>query len=65
MCIRRKYEWNELETLLSQFHSSSNQTPSALWHEQQENKVTPQSEDGNRQEGVAIAAYVYKKLWTI
>ncbi|MBD2255935.1 hypothetical protein [Nostoc parmelioides] len=51
---------NDLETLLSQFQSRINQNPSVLWGGQQENKATPESEDGARLEQ-SIRKFIFIK----
>jgi hypothetical protein len=53
---------NELETLLSQFHSNSNQSPSALWGEQQQTKTNPENEDSERLEQSIRDVFSNKQL---
>ena len=41
---------NEIDALLSQFHSNNEQTPSPDWSEPQKTQTTPEDEDGERLE---------------
>lgn len=53
---------NDLEFLLSQFHSKSNQSPSVLWGETPEEKPTPEDEDSLRLEQSIRDVFANKQL---
>ncbi|BAY42284.1 hypothetical protein NIES2111_66800 (plasmid) [Nostoc sp. NIES-2111] len=53
---------NEIDALLSQFHSNNEQTPSPYWSEQQQEKPTPEDEDGERLEQSIRDVFSNKQL---
>jgi hypothetical protein len=53
---------NELDALLSQFHSTNHLTSSTNWSEQQQEKLSPEDEDGERLEQSIRDVFSNKQL---
>jgi phosphoribosyl-AMP cyclohydrolase len=53
---------NDFDTLLSQFHSNNEPTPSTNWGEQQQTKLSPEDEDGERLEQSLRDVFSNKQL---
>ncbi|MBD2255759.1 hypothetical protein [Nostoc parmelioides] len=53
---------NEIDALLSQFHSNNEQTPSPYWSEPQKTQTTPEDEDSERLEQSIRDVFSNKQL---